>query len=287
MDEPFGALDEITRDHLNDQLLRLWEQTGKTVVFVTHSISEAVFLSNRSRRDESAPGPYSGNHRQRPAGRAPPGHSRDHRAFSTWRTVSARPCAPGTAMTTDAAALPAPLSHRRRAPVRLSRYADRHGRRVLSSCCWYATRGLAQRATGHRSLRARRKILDGTRAGRRHLVDGAAGAAGAAPDRCQFLRDGVSRCRSTASAAWSTTPASPSRRPCSASCSASVLGDRARGRDRPLARARSQPAAVDHRLADRADPGDRADGRGGAGQPRLRRACCPRRSSRCTCASSR
>ena len=47
MDEPFGALDEIVRDHLNEQLLQLWDKTGKTVVFVTHSIPEAVFLSTR------------------------------------------------------------------------------------------------------------------------------------------------------------------------------------------------------------------------------------------------
>ena len=47
MDEPFGALDEIVRDHLNEQLLALWRKTGKTIGFVTHSIPEAVYLSNR------------------------------------------------------------------------------------------------------------------------------------------------------------------------------------------------------------------------------------------------
>ena len=47
MDEPFGALDEIVRDQLNEHFLRLWEQTHKTVVFVTHSIPEAVYLSTK------------------------------------------------------------------------------------------------------------------------------------------------------------------------------------------------------------------------------------------------
>ncbi|MDR9393823.1 ABC transporter ATP-binding protein [Roseovarius sp. SYSU LYC5161] len=47
MDEPFGALDEIVRDHLNEQLLNLWDRTNKTICFVTHSIPEAVYLSTR------------------------------------------------------------------------------------------------------------------------------------------------------------------------------------------------------------------------------------------------
>jgi NitT/TauT family transport system ATP-binding protein len=47
MDEPFGALDEIVRDHLNAELLKLWDRTNKTIAFVTHSIPEAVYLSTK------------------------------------------------------------------------------------------------------------------------------------------------------------------------------------------------------------------------------------------------
>ncbi len=47
MDEPFGALDAMTRDELNYELQRTWMSTGKTVVFITHSISEAIYLGDR------------------------------------------------------------------------------------------------------------------------------------------------------------------------------------------------------------------------------------------------
>jgi NitT/TauT family transport system ATP-binding protein len=89
MDEPFGALDEITRDRLNEQLQQLWQRERRTVVFVTHSIAEAVYLSTKIVVMSPRPGRIVKVIDSTPAGRTASGPAR-YAGFVDWRTKCAK-----------------------------------------------------------------------------------------------------------------------------------------------------------------------------------------------------
>ena len=129
MDEPFGALDEIVRDHLNEQLLQLWDKTGKTVLFVTHSIPEAVFLSSKIVVMSPRPGPHHRCHRLRLSRATAPWKSARRRNFSRSRSACASACGRGIPMTSSALALRC-ISRRRAAASSAggTLRADRHHR---------------------------------------------------------------------------------------------------------------------------------------------------------------
>ena len=87
MDEPFGALDAFTRDEMNLLLLRLWSESGQTIVFVTHNISEAIFLADRVVVLTPRPGRLAHDLRHRPAAPAhDPDDLRARRSSSSCRT---------------------------------------------------------------------------------------------------------------------------------------------------------------------------------------------------------
>ena len=152
MDEPFGALDEITRDRLNEELRRVWRELGITVLFVTHSIHEAAYLGQRVLMMAANPGRVREIVPVDAARRPHAGHARERRVRRARRPSCAACWRPADEASPSDAALERAASDRRagrpspdpddeearwpRSAARASGGAGACCRRSASSGCW-------------------------------------------------------------------------------------------------------------------------------------------------------